>query len=337
MTVSLALRYQAGVSERTRERILKLAKEMGYHPDAMLSSLSAYRRSIKPVNYTGTIAWLTMGESRNAWKHGWRGILEMYDGALEQAGKLGYKLESFWLDEPNMTHERLSAILRSRNIQGVVILAHPGPGIKLYLNWPALSCVCLCHSLAEPHLHALNDDSFYGMAYAVQQLADRGFRRIGLHLSDVAHERVLSSWKGSYYTTTRDYGLMDHVPILTLARGQKSDFLKWYHQHQPEAVVSYAADACIEWFKSEGIQVPRDVSVVSIGVEGEPEISGIKQACFAIGQGSVDKLIGMIRSGEVGIPKAPMNILIEGHWNEGKSIGWPKGKEGAPREASGPK
>jgi len=67
MTVSRALRKDGLVSERTRERILKLVEEMNYVPDQQASSLSTQRSgfvatlvpSINNVHYAGMIQGLT--------------------------------------------------------------------------------------------------------------------------------------------------------------------------------------------------------------------------------------------------------------------------------------
>ena len=45
-TVSLALRNHQRIPEATRKRIRELAKKMGYQPDPLLRSLTAYRGNI---------------------------------------------------------------------------------------------------------------------------------------------------------------------------------------------------------------------------------------------------------------------------------------------------
>lgn len=49
-TVSLALRNQPKLNAATRERIRKIAAELGYQPDPMLDLFNLYRRTLAPPN-----------------------------------------------------------------------------------------------------------------------------------------------------------------------------------------------------------------------------------------------------------------------------------------------
>jgi LacI family transcriptional regulator len=51
VTVSLALRSHPRIPESTRKRIEAIARQIGYRPDPMLSSLVAYRNSVKDSSY----------------------------------------------------------------------------------------------------------------------------------------------------------------------------------------------------------------------------------------------------------------------------------------------
>jgi len=57
---------------------------------------------------------------------------------LAKANELGFNLEHFWLGEPGLTHGRLSRILYSRGINGVIIASHAREiDVELHFDWRA--------------------------------------------------------------------------------------------------------------------------------------------------------------------------------------------------------
>src|SRR5687767_1931302 len=62
VTVSMALRDNPRVSPATRERVKKLADELGYRPDPMLSALATYRGNKSASGIHSAVAWI------NAWE-----------------------------------------------------------------------------------------------------------------------------------------------------------------------------------------------------------------------------------------------------------------------------
>ena len=67
-----------------------------------------------------TLAYVTNWNTRM----GWREVTahpDFFDGAAARAKELGYNLEHFWMREPALTHGRLSRILHTRGINGVII------------------------------------------------------------------------------------------------------------------------------------------------------------------------------------------------------------------------
>ena len=52
----------------------------------------------------------------------------------------------------------------------------------------------------------------------------------------------------------------------------------------------------------------------------EHQFAGIDQNDELIGRTAVDFVVGMIHRNERGIPQAPLRILVEGKWVDGKTI-----------------
>src|SRR5689334_12380435 len=100
-TVSLALKGHPRIPAATRKRIRRIADQLGYMPDPMLSSLVAYRSRNRPVAYRGSLAWLVS----SALGFDWRDVPHFrnsYSGALARARRCGFEIELFDLNATGM-------------------------------------------------------------------------------------------------------------------------------------------------------------------------------------------------------------------------------------------
>src|SRR3954469_24928240 len=90
MTVSRALRKHASVSPETQSKIERVAKELGYRPNPLISALMSYRRAGKAPHSHSVLAFVTSFPTRDGWKT--RKIYqEFFQGALECADRHGYR------------------------------------------------------------------------------------------------------------------------------------------------------------------------------------------------------------------------------------------------------
>src|SRR4051812_49196466 len=107
MTVSRALRKHPNISPATRAKVEKIAAQLGYRPNPLVSALMSYRRAVKPIRLHTTWGFVTNFPTRDGWKK-----LRMYEefsqGASASADQHGYQLEEFWLREPGMSTQRLT-------------------------------------------------------------------------------------------------------------------------------------------------------------------------------------------------------------------------------------
>jgi DNA-binding LacI/PurR family transcriptional regulator len=67
--VSLALRNHASIPLQTRARIQRLAEEMGYRKNPLVSALMTYQRNFKAAKPAGmTLAFVSRFSSGDAWR-----------------------------------------------------------------------------------------------------------------------------------------------------------------------------------------------------------------------------------------------------------------------------
>jgi len=325
-TVGRALNGDPRVRAATLSKIQAIAKEMGYVPDPMLSAFSAYRKAQKPTNYQETLAWITTHPTREGWRRGAFNLF--YQGAKRRSSELGYRLEEFWLKEPRMTSKRANTVLSNRGIRGLLIAPLPVAHGHLSLDWRLFSAATFGFTLAWPRLQTVVTTHYQDAVVAVRHLRSLGHKRLGWANDRIIDERVGRQWKAGFWSEAQEIPAARKIPIFSVSPFEQHAFLAWFERYRPTAVLTSDPLNCgrliLEWLRGAGYEVPKEVSVVVVNIQGEEEVfSGIKEASLQIGEAAVNLLAGLIRDGKRGVPEFPSRTLIEGLWLDRKTVARP--------------
>jgi len=317
VTVSLSLRDDPRVSAATRTRIKALAETMGYRPDPELQRLMHYLREKKGTGFAGTLVYLNFSQGKRQPFAG-SYILSILKGARVRADQLGYQLEEFWCGAPNLSPARAADILEARGARGVLIPPlHRGISHSDF-RLDRFATALLTHSVANnlPGLNRVVPNQQDDMRRLYAHLLSRGHRCIGL----VASRDILARM--------HDAPLAHAMALPVLHRGVKvpppflyEDFSEfdrlpaWFKKTQPDVlVVPHAWEfrlACREmgW---EGFK-----TVVNAAYGGTADdIIHIYQDPTRIGAAGVDLIAAAIQRNEVGLPRNPKIVLIDGEVRE---------------------
>lgn len=330
-TVSLALRGDERIKSSTRDVIERVARDMGYRPDPILRALCCYRKSVHPVKYHATIAWLTSGKEMAASKAGYI-FKKYYVGANARGEQLGYKLEEFSLRTPGMTADRLEDILQARGVSGILVppLGERFGAGRIALNWAKFHAVTFGHSMVWPPIHRVSTNHSGGVKLALRKLYSLGYRRIGISIDRVTNIRVGGNWLGGYMDYAINRGMEPFV-FLRKGSGSYADLLtkceepnlrKWVLKMKLDAIIFDFSVPFVKWLREScKLRVPEDIGVASLNVQSEDEIhSGIDQREYEMGWHALDTVANMVNSGERGIPEVPHKLLIEGSWRQGETV-----------------
>lgn len=326
MSVSLALRGKAGVSNATRKKILRLARQLGYRPDPEVSKLLARIRSRASNQIGAGLALLTTGAAPGEWK---RFVTERkyVEGATERAGEYGYRLEEFRLNERGMTRERLASIIWNRGIEGVIIAPLQGKlsgrsARILDFSLDRFAAVEISETFETPDLDRSIHDQYTSMQRCLHELCAVGYQRIGFVIEDALDVRVNGKWTAAFLEHRNRHGEGDLVPPLVLPGPRQSSFDRWFERHRPEVVISVDRLG-LQLLRARGCRIPRDVGYASLDLDGEQdgglELSGIDQNSRRVGEAAVDMLVAAIQRGQRGVPDHPVRLEVEGTWREGRS------------------
>ncbi len=322
-TVSYALRdYQSQVSSAMRRKIQAIARKLNYRPDPMLSAMSVYRQSIKPPKYRGALAWIENHPTRDGCKK----IIAFKDyflGASERAKELGYILETFWLRESKLTHQRVSRMLVARNIHGLLVAPQPRGRVRLRLEWEHFSIVVMGHSVVWPQLHVVSGNQYFAMIKTMRQLYALGYRRIGFVTTKLHSEMIAHNLLAAFLVEQRRFKPENLIPALIAKKETeliKPEFLQWYEQYNPQVIVTTLSEI-FGILKKMKRRVPRDIGLAIPHMPNCSEkFSGMNMNACWIGRVAMDYLVSMIHRNEKGIPQFPQRVLVEGTWVPGKTV-----------------
>ncbi|QYY34312.1 LacI family DNA-binding transcriptional regulator [Ruficoccus sp. ZRK36] len=318
-TVSLALKNHPGIPQETRERIMQLAKELGYVRDPMLSALAAYSSQSRPVAFHGTLAWMVRSSQEWNW-HNVRHYRDYFNGAQAQAASHGYKLEIFDLTTAGMTSKRMASIFKARNIAGILVCPQPNQLTQIDFPWENFASVTFGYTLQKPRLNMITAAHCKNVLTTMRELARRGYKRIGYAYPWEFNERTDYNCLAGYLTAVHLYGFEPIPPLSYDHKGYHQEFRAWVDENRLDAVVT------VDWkikktLDAAGLECPRDIGVAGFTYSAEtPGVSSIVENSTLIGEEAVTMLVSMLHNGERGLSDNPRCILIEGSWYNGGSL-----------------
>jgi LacI family transcriptional regulator len=323
VTVSRALRSNPRISQATRDRIKKIANEIGYRPDPILSALMTYRLGIRQASFQGTIGWLNTWGKPDDLRHFFD---DYWVGAAERCESFGYMLEDIRFAELGSREQaarRVSRILRARNIQGILLPPQEGGNSALNLDWGQFSVVTFGFTLVQPQFHTVANAQMRSCALAIRKLRERGYKRIAYVVSRAFHERTGHNFTAAYLIDQEGVKEEGRIPPLYIDYGPHEEKVvrAWYKKYKPDVIIMEGATETRP--ELEKVINPRHCSLASLSVPIDSELAGIRQNNAQIGRVAVEQLVARMQQGERGVPQVPYFCLIEGEWVEGRSLSKP--------------
>lgn len=318
----MALRGSSRVGAATRERVGKLAREMGYQRNPAVSEVMSALRCSRQGQYRETLAWINSHPrsdyftNRSIHSASFGQLLQ--DGATERANELGFAVDTLWTKAPGMTGRRLTSILHSRGIRGLIIPPLPFPRAHghLPLDWSEFAVVVIGYSLAKPFFHCVVPHHRHNIQIVLRKLRHKGHRKIGLLLTSAGDDRMDNHFSSAFYLYQHGIATSHRVPILLSDRD--SECAAWLAQHRPTAVVTWG----MRHLKELDIKDPSYSKKLVVAVMGwnclhDSAFAGLDEAPLRVGRAAAESLVARLRNNEVGIPEDAQTLLVRGNWMDG--------------------
>lgn len=333
-TVSMALRNHPDIKRETRELIHRTAEEMGYRPDPMIAALMTQLRERRPgsrkgerqpaATAVGRIALVSRFTSRIRQREFKDSFYRpLFNAINESADARGYGIDEFYLGQNPVSDARLTQILRTRGIRGVLFF--PGadvPGVEYPdLDWRYFAAVLIGFNTAHDELHQVCSDYGYDFEHALRHVRAAGFRRIGLAVTNRVDTSTNHAWGSRYLFYRHSIPARDRLPPLFSKEDHlgQEEVCAWYERHRPQVVLS-AGESVRDILVGAGHRVPEDVRVVNLVQRGEAGLAGIDPHTVEVGHAAVDLVVSLLNGNHLGRPSFPRRISIRGHWTRGDSF-----------------
>ncbi len=319
VTVSKALTGQKGVSEEMRERIRKLADEMGYVQP------SRERRTGLEKSYNiGLLVEESYIDKYDSF------YLQMYQKVATKAMDVGCFTMMEVIDRPREGAYVLPRLLQEQKVDGVVILGKmPSEFLAFLRQQTTLPIVYMDFTDEGQDVDAVVSDSFYGAYQLTNYLFQMGHEKIayvgtllatssitdrflGYVKSMLEHgKKIREDWVIDDRETTSGY--IDEVNLLRLPEDMPTAFVcNW----------DLAAGRMVNKLKENGLRVPEDVSVVGYDNFIYPGICDVEITTYEVDLGrmaqcAVDVMLEKLQMGEGHVPSIH---TVEGHMVMKKSV-----------------
>lgn len=312
MTVSKALRHHDDISEATRRRVLRRARQLGYQPNWIARSLVTQRTYM---------VGLVIPDLMHSF------FAEVAKGAAASLEPAGYHIVILNSEEDPEIEQRQIEALLARNVDGLMIAsAQRNGGASLFRMLKARKVhYVLIDRLpegAEAHYVGGQDERIGEMA--TEHLIHQGCRRIA-HLRGPDIPTGLGRYKG-YRRALRRHDL--RVPQRYVVRAQHNDAAGYQAMRQllrldptPDGVFCYndpVAAGAIRAVLEAGLRVPEDIAIIGSGNVHYSDLlrvplSTVDQNSAQIGQKAAELLRELMEGNKPARPKRvfiPAKLLV---------------------------
>ncbi|MFF5011116.1 LacI family DNA-binding transcriptional regulator [Streptomyces phaeochromogenes] len=248
-SVSLVLRGVSGPSERTRQRVLKAATELGYQVDRTASLLASRRTRLLGV-------MVDVHRPFHA---------ELVEHLHTAAEAVGYDLVLSTQTRTRDEHTAVETLLAFRS-EAMILLGPTVPADTLAALDRKSPVIAVGRRIADAALDVVRTADDDGVGQIVDHLVDLGHRAITY--VDGGKGVIATDRRRGYRTAMRHHGLDAHIRVLhgdhTEAAGERAARKLLDGDALPTAVVTYndqSAIGVLAALARAGVAVPGQVSV----------------------------------------------------------------------------
>ncbi len=308
--VSRALSGKSGVSDQTREMILKTAGQLGYfknNPSYYANEPQEHDAEVTK----GTIVVLFPNiRYQNHDSVYWGPIFDGISSRLNQRG-----LDIITLTEP--TGERVFSLLNPKAIQGIITLGEISTQILLEIKRLDIPVVMVDHQDPAYHCDTVFVDNFACMRELMMKLISKGYKDFQF-VGNISYAPSFYERWIAYRSALDEYGIKSEQHQLLISADTEDEhykIIRQISQEQLPEVFVCANDSnamyTIQVLKEKGIDVPNECSVTgfdnthgpdsSFGVH--PSITTVDVNKEQLGRRAVDKLLWRIANRQSNIEK----------------------------------
>lgn len=321
MTVSLALRDSARISEATKERVRAAMKELRYEPNQVARALA--------TGASNLIGVIVPNSSDPYYAEVIRAIEDATSAASYHVllGNGSYKMEQYAARARNMLALHVGGLITAPPFTSERPKLPPFWQELKETNFPV---VLINRQLNPPLFHQVAADYVAGVQFVVEALAARGHRRVA-YVSGRPAMLPIRQRLAAFKCCARRQGWADDASLfeeseLTFAGGYEAGRRLWAaNRRKPTAVVAFSdvvAVGLLRFFAQAGVAVPDEVSIAGfdgteVGEFAHTSLTTVYTPMYDIGRHAFNLLVAA-REGRL---HGPQSVILPVELKLRESVG----------------
>lgn len=308
-TISRALSNHPSISDATKKRVIKLAKELNYHPNHLAAGLRKGRS-----NMLGVLVPHIDGHF----------FTMVVKGIETVATKAGFNILICQSNE-DVAHERKNIeTLINAQVEGILVsLARTTRDFKHFDKAAKrdLPLVFFDRILEGRDVNAVVLDDREGAYQSTLHLLAQGCRRVA-HFAGPQHLNIYKNRRQGYLDALREHDVPFDEGLVHTCDMRLEDGIRGMEQLlqlpvRPDAVFSasdFSAVGALQVLRKRGLRVPQDVALAGFSNETftsftEPMLTTVDQRCEQMGQAAARLLLEIL--GEKRQNVSPRRVLLQ--------------------------
>jgi LacI family transcriptional regulator len=298
-TVSLVVNKTGYVSEKTRAKVMRVVKELGYHPTRAARGLAS--------STSGNIGFIV---SEEHFAQAEQFYTRVFLGTEFEARLHDYYVLLTAVGRRFGTGDSVPRFLLERNVDGVIIAGSVNDRFIEHINGMGLPIVLVDYQVERKPYSAVLIDNRNGTRAAVSHLVDIGHTRIGFIGADLSHPGIAERF-ATYRSTLEEHGIvpdpswiMTDEKLLTFKSGCDAATKVLSGPSRPDALFAAndsMAVGCLHCAKRAGLRIPEDIAIVGfddleVSSHVEPRLTSVRVHKEEMGKLALRRLVDILRS-----------------------------------------
>jgi len=304
-TVSLALNGKAGVGQHTRERIRRMAEQLGYQRQEARHGLGRGHRGASPIR----VGWVEAPELTLEETRAFRRVL---GGELRSRG---YELRAY---PSQVLAGEIATFCRRERLAILVPHALDSGSELCRQDWPELVILCFERNRDPLPFYTVRSNTAAAARLMMRRVLTCGHRRVGLlpvttNTPDIVQREALEGWVSEYYLQTGEW---PGIPPFHLQAGREPALVPWVRQHQPEVILTTSPQTG-GLLQQAGFSIPADFAFATLHARRRAPWSGIQLRTAANARVLAENIDYYFRHGLAGVRRVPSESILPGQWVKG--------------------
>ncbi len=313
-TVSLVINNKTNVNEETRQKVLRIIEELGYHPRRSARGLAS--------QLSGNIGFILTDDHFSQAEPFYTKI---FLGTEFEARKHNYYILLTTVSRTFKASD-IPRFLLEHNVDGVIVAGEIGSGWIDYITERKLPVVLIDFELNRRSLSTVLIDNHAGARMAVDHLINNGHKNIGFIGGNITHPSIRSRYDG-FRDTMEERGLTPSGDWIYVD-GESTALIDGYRAAEkflarpalPTAVFAandVMAIGFMQYMKERGMSVADKIAIVGFdnieaGLQVIPRLTTMNVHCEELGSIAVRRMAEMISSKSEAVTRTivPVELVI---------------------------